>query len=100
METLLLLTVFSVLAVWALLGVLYIGLLLILKSLQSVRGWFEKVNMGLWAIEQQTKPLGSRADTVGITLGEAGEAFGAAARGLADADHHLDLAGPALRRHR
>lgn len=93
----LLLTVLSVLTVWALLGVLFIGLLLILKSLQSVRGWLERVNMGLRAIEQQIKPLGCRAETTAAVLGDVGEALGATARHLADAGRDLEMAMPALR---
>jgi hypothetical protein len=56
-----LLVVLSVLGAWGLLGVLASALLLVLKSLQSIRGWFEKVTTGLRAVEQQTLPLGPQA---------------------------------------
>jgi hypothetical protein len=58
---LLLLTILSVLAVWSLLGLLIIGLLLIRKTLESVRLTFERIAMGVRAIEKETEPLGPRA---------------------------------------
>lgn len=64
----LLLAVLSVLAVWALLGVLAIGLVLVLKTLQSIRGWLERIAMGVRAIETQTTPLGAQVDRLGTWL--------------------------------
>lgn len=93
----LLLTLLSVLALWALLGVLVIGLLLVLKSLQSVRGYLEKTTMGVRAIERQTAPLGARAAALGEELGGSGAAVAAAARRFAELDRGLDAAAPALR---
>ena len=65
-----LLTALSVLAVWSLLGVLVVGLLLVLKTLESVRGSMEKIAMGVRAIEQETKPLGVRSAALAATLAE------------------------------
>jgi hypothetical protein len=67
----LLLTILSVLAIWALLGVLIFGLLLTLKALQSIRGWLEKTTMGIRAIQKQTAPLAAHADALAASLGEA-----------------------------
>ncbi len=93
----LLLTILSVLALWALLGVLIIGLLLILRPLQTIRGYLEKITMGVRAIEQQTGPLGARADTLGESLGQMSATLGVAAGHIASVDRNLDAAAPALR---
>ena len=76
----LLLSICSVLAVWALLTVLVLGLLLVLKTL-------EKIAMGVRAIEQQTLPLGAHADTLAATLAQAppSEVVAARLRGLVTA---------------
>jgi uncharacterized protein YoxC len=79
-----LLTVLSVLAAWALLGVLGVGLLLVVKSLQSIRHWFEKITVGLWAIEHQTRNLTQRGDHLAVSLAEALEALDGASRRLTD----------------
>ena len=83
----LLLTICSVLAVWALLTVLVVGLLLVLKTLESIRGSMEKIAMGVRAIEQETLPLGAHADALAATLAEApaGEVVAARLRGLVTA---------------
>jgi hypothetical protein len=93
----LLLTILSVLAGWALLAVLMVGLRLILKPLESIRGSLEKIVWGVRAIEQQTSPLGAHADALTTSLGETGDAVGAAADRLGKVDRDLDGAGPALR---
>jgi hypothetical protein len=93
----LLLAILSVLAVWALLGVLIFGLLLIIKALQSIRGWLEKITMGVRAIEKQTAPLAAHADALAASLGEAADALGAGARRLAEVERGLDAAAPVLR---
>src|SRR5919204_100866 len=79
-EMTLLLTICSVLAVWALLTVLVVGLLLVLKTLESIRGSMEKIAMGVRAIEQETLPLGAHADTLAATLAQAPPAEVVAAR--------------------
>lgn len=92
-----LLMVLSVLAAWGLLGVLASALLLTMKSLQSIRGWFEKVTSGLRAVEQQTLPLGSRAEELAATLTAATAAMDAAAQRLRETDGLLAAAAPSLR---
>lgn len=73
-----LLTVLSVLAAWALLGVLLVGLFLMVKSLQSIRHWLEKTTMGLRAVEHQTRDLAARDETLAASLREAITALEAA----------------------
>ncbi len=65
-----LLTVLSLLAAWALLGVLLVGLLLVVKSLQSIRHWLEKTTMGLRAVEHQTRDLAARGEVLTMSLRE------------------------------
>ena len=57
----LLLTLLSVLALWSLLALLIVGLLLIRKTLESVRISLERIAMGVRAIEKETEPLGPKA---------------------------------------
>jgi uncharacterized protein YoxC len=78
----LLLTILSVLAVWVFLAVLAVGLLLVLKALQGVRGYMRKITVGVRAIEKQTEPLETRATTVIRSFGETADAVSAAAEGL------------------
>ena len=93
----LLLTILSTLALWALLGVLIMGLLLILRPLQSVRGYLEKITWGVRAIETQTAPLGARTETLAAGLAELNAALVAVDGRLAGADRNLGAAAPALR---
>lgn len=92
----LLLTILSVLAAWTFLAVLVMGLLLILKPLQSVRAHLEKIAMGVRAIEQETAPLRTHLDTVTASMGDAVGAAGTAALRLRGIDRSLDDALPAL----
>jgi hypothetical protein len=71
----LLLTILSVLAVWALLGVLTMGLFLIRKALQDVRIYMEKIAMGVRAIEQQTKFTSKRTEEADAAFKETAKAF-------------------------
>lgn len=73
-----LLTVLSVLGAWALLGVLLVGLFLTVKSLQSVRHWFEKITVALRTVEHQTKDLDAKGEVLATSLGETIEALHAA----------------------
>ena len=77
-----LLTVLTVLAAWALLGVLFVGLLLVFKSLQSIRHWFEKITVGLRAVEHQTRDLPARGTRLNSSLAEALEELDAASQRL------------------
>jgi hypothetical protein len=92
----LLLTILSVLAAWAFLTLLVIGLLLILKTLESIRGYLEKIAMGVRAIEIETAPLGTHASTVGKTLGETVDGLTAVVGGLSELERDLDPALAAL----
>jgi hypothetical protein len=92
-----LLTCLSVLAGWSLLGALAAGLLLILKPLEGVRASLRKITMGVRAIEDETRPLGSGAGTLIESLGGAAETLGSATRRLADISRDLDGVAGALR---
>ena len=52
-----LLTVVSVLALWAFLTELVVGLLLVFKTLESIRGTLERITFGVRAIERETAPV-------------------------------------------
>lgn len=71
----LILAILSVLMLWVFLGVLIIGLLLILKALESVRTSLEKITAGVRAIEQETAQLGFSTkrvtDSLDTVVGEA-----------------------------
>ncbi len=75
-----LLTVLSVVAAWALIGVLLVALLLVAKELQSIRHWFEKITVGVRAVEHQTGALGKRGEVLTASLREALEALRAPTR--------------------
>jgi uncharacterized protein YoxC len=64
------LTVLSVVAAVALLGVLLVGLHLMVKSLQSIRHWFEKTTVGVRTLEHQTKDLRASAAVLTGSLRE------------------------------
>ncbi len=91
-----LLTILSVLAAWSLLAVLMVGLRLIMKQLQSIRVYLERITMGVRAIEKQTLPLGAHADALAASLGETGDAVGAAADQLGKVSRDMDAARAAL----
>lgn len=93
----LLLVILSALALLALLGVLIYGLLFILSGLQGIRLHLEKIAMGVRAIEHQVRPLGQRTQAVAGSLTRVAEAAGNVAAGLAETDHRLAAAEPALR---
>ena len=86
----LLLTSFSVLAGWSLLGTIAAGLLLILKPLESIRATMRKITMGVRAIEEETRPLGSGAATLIGSLGTAAETLGSIAGRLDDISRDLE----------
>ncbi len=70
-----LLTVLSVVAAWALIGVLLVALLLVAKELQSIRHWFEKITVGVRAVEHQTATLAERGEILSASMREALEAL-------------------------
>jgi hypothetical protein len=92
-----LLTVLSVLAGWSLLGTIAAGLLLILKPLENVRGSLRKIAMGVRAIEEETRPLGSGAGTLVGSLAGAAEVLGSATQRLDEIAHDLDGVAGTLR---
>ncbi|HET8632115.1 MAG TPA: hypothetical protein VFL91_32210 [Thermomicrobiales bacterium] len=92
------LTILSVLAGWSLLGVLAVGLLAMLRPLEGIRGYLEKITMGVRAIEQETMPLGAQVDALAGALGAAAGPVGATARHLDAAARDLDAAVAALRK--
>ena len=53
----LLLTILSLLALWAFLTALVVGLLLVLKPLESIRGSLQRITAGVRAIERETTPI-------------------------------------------
>lgn len=93
----LLLTILTVLAVWALLGVLIMGLLMIMKVLEGVRDYLRKIATGVRAIEQETRPLQTRTEALVASMNEAAEATGRAAGGLEETNHAFEAAAPAFR---
>lgn len=93
----LVLMILSVLAAWLLHAVLIAGLLAILQQLEGVRRSLEQITMGVRAIEQQTIPLGERAEELAISLQKASKSVGTVAERLEDVNRGLDGAGPALR---
>ncbi len=85
-----LLAILTVLAAWSFLGVLATGLLLLLKSLQSIRRWIEQIVVGLRAVEHHTASLGPHAGLLASSLDDAVDVVGAAERGVSDVNRDLD----------
>lgn len=84
-----LLAIASVVAAALLLTVLALGLLLIVKPLQSVRGYLEQIAMGVRAIETHAKSMPP-------ALGELSEGLAPRGEELRRAAERLDAAGAAL----
>ena len=61
----LVLTILSVLALWAFLGLLVVALLLVFKALEGIRTHLQRITAGVRAIEQETTPLGALAADLG-----------------------------------
>ena len=94
----LVLTILSVLAVWAFLSLLVLGLLFVEKALESIRVSLEHIAMGVRAIEKQTAPLGTGSETVGGRMDEAARALSSAAGALAAVAPDLATGAAALSR--
>ena len=92
----LLLTVFSVLAGWSLLGTIAAGLLLVLKPLEAIRATKRKITMGVRAIEEETRPLGPGATTLIGSLGTAADTLGSVSARLDDVARELGGVAGAL----
>lgn len=82
----------AVFAAWALLGVLAVGLLLVFKALQSIRGWFQKVLVGVRAVEQHLTALDDYADALSDSLVDAVAAIDGAAGRLEETGGLLRIA--------
>ncbi len=93
----LIMAILSVLAVWTFLLVLVIGLLIIWKALESVRGSMEKITLGVRAIEKETDPLGAHAGVLAERIVKTNQVVGAASQGLVQLDSDLGAAAPLLR---
>ena len=93
----LLLAFLSKLAALALLAVIGTGLYSVLESLKGVRRSLERITMGVRAIEQQTAPLGTRAETLIASLDGVADGVEAVNRQLAAVNHDLNAAVSALR---
>jgi uncharacterized protein YoxC len=91
-----LLTILSVVALWALLTLLIFGLLLILKALESVRRSMQQITMGVRAIEHQTLPLGAHTDSLRQSLDESIPSIERSAENLASLTLSLEAATPGL----
>lgn len=94
---LLLLTILSVLALWAFLTTLAVGLLLIFKPLEGARKNLQQIAMGVRAIEQETMPLGQGVDTLSESLDRAADGLSGTADRLLDTTKSLTAAAPNLR---
>ena len=94
----LLLTILSVLALWAFLTLLVVGLLFIFKALEAIRTHLQRITMGVRAIEQETAPLGALAADLGPATRDLRGALDALAARLGGPGQRLDGAAPALRR--
>jgi hypothetical protein len=92
----LLLTLLSVMALWSLLTLLVLGLLVILKTLESIRGYLQKIAMGVRAIEMETAPLASHAEVVAESLGTTIHGLTAVVARLSDVERDLEPAVAAL----
>ena len=93
----LLLTMLSVLALWAFLTALVVGLLLVFKPLESIRGHLERITAGVRAIERETAPilaLGEQLPGAAAVLRESLDPLAGRLRGL---DATLERGLPTLR---
>lgn len=80
----------TVLAVAVLLTVLALGLLFIVKALQSVRGYLEQVAMGVRAIETHAKSMPGGLGELREQLEPLSKDLGRAAERLTDAGRALE----------
>ena len=89
MDTVLLLTILTVLAGAILLVALGIGLYHIAKGLESIGISMDKIAMGVRAIEVETSPLPTGFDGVNNSLAPVVGGFEAVGTSLTSADQHL-----------
>jgi uncharacterized protein YoxC len=92
----LLLAILSVITGLAFLFLLVVGLLLIYKPLEGIRGTMESIAMGVRAIEKQTDPLGQYADGLVHSIDKASLSLADSAVWLAQLNKDLSEASPNL----
>ncbi len=85
----LLLAILTVLAGWAFLAVVAIGLLLLIKSLQSIRRYLEQIVVGLRAVEHHTASLPPHVGGLASSLDEAVAAVSGAEGAVSDVNRDL-----------
>lgn len=94
MDTVLLLTVLSIVAAAVLLIALGIGLFYIALALEGIASSLDKVAYGVRAIETESKPLPECIDGINGSLAPVVGGFGVVSTELTSADNHLgNLAG-------
>lgn len=93
----LMLTVLTALLAAVLLIALVASLFLILRTLQAVRSYIEKINWGVRAIEKETEMLGGVATLNGGLTGLAG-GLESVATHFANVDRNVGTVGEALLR--
>lgn len=91
----LMLTVFTALLAAALLIALIVALFLVLRTLQSVRKYIEKINWGVRAIEKETEMLGGVETLNGGLTALAGGLESVAAH-FGNVDRNVGTVGAAL----
>lgn len=94
----LLLTILSVVAGAGLLTALALGLLLILKPLESVRSQLEQVAMGVRAIETHLASLGPRSGKMADSLPQVAQSLVAAGEALSVSELSIRRFATRLRR--
>lgn len=91
----LLLTILTALAGAVLLLALVISLFIILRTLQSVRGYIEKINFGVRAIEKETEMLGG-VEKLNTGLTALAGGLESVASHFANVDRNVGTVGEAL----
>ena len=89
MNTVLLLTILSILVAAVLLIALGIGLFYIAKALEGIASSLDKVAYGVRAIDTETSPLPECIDGINGSLAPVGGGFGVVGTELTSADKHL-----------
>jgi uncharacterized protein YoxC len=92
----LLLAILSVITGLAFLFLLVVGLLLIYKPLEGIRGTLESIAMGVRAIEKQTEPLHSHTEGMVKSMDQAGLSLADLAVWLSQLDKDLAETSPGL----
>jgi phosphate uptake regulator len=94
----LLLTIVSVLAAWAFLTLLVVGLLLILKPLEAIRAHLQRIAAGVRAIERETAPLLDLTARLPAAAATVADSLRPLAQRIYQLDHGVDRNHRALQR--